>query len=426
MPDNIALEVLDGIREAGAKAQEPAKNPPAAPSGKEGSADTDIAEALNTLPMDEIARYQGENVSSELIFGNEGRNLSQKSNSPQYAKKLAWVAERYADMLTGKLGMRWLHESMMSSEFTALLGDTLDRVLLAKYATYQPSYRQFLRGRRARDFRPVGSVRRHGGNRLERVPEGTSYPRQSLAESNYSYQVAKYGKTYEITWEMIVNDDLDAFTSLPDDMADDAIQTEMYLASALYVANPTLFQAARGAGLNNKITTPLSIAAIETAYNTMLGFPGDGNMVIHNMPVILVVPPKLKIKAFRELGVLNLAGTAGTVTLQGVTNVLAGELTILVDPYIPVLDPTNGNTSWYLFADPNRIHGAEYAFLTGYEQPQVFMKSPNAIRMGGGSDQGEVDYDRDTRGYKTRHVFGGNHANATGGWRGCLWSDGTS
>ena len=28
---------------------------------------------------------------------------------------------------------------------------------------------------------------------------------------------------------MIVTDDLDAFTSPPDDMADDAVQTEMYL-----------------------------------------------------------------------------------------------------------------------------------------------------------------------------------------------------
>src|SRR5690606_41289068 len=93
------------------------------------------------------------------------------------------------------------------------------------------------------------------------------------------------------------------------------------------------------------------------------------------------------------------------------------------DPYIPVIDTTNGHTSWYLFSDPRRIHAAEYAYLRGYEQPQVFKRAPNAMRLGGG--QVEEDFDTDSTGYKVRHVVGGSHANAAGGWRAAYWSDGS-
>ena len=428
--DDITLQTLEHIEEAASEAI----NNPAQPEGESDSLhEAQIELSGAGTPLEELGSYAGEQINSEVIFAREGLNLTQKRPmTPQYARGLAEAARFYRRALEGRVSMRQVQEVMMSSEFSVLLGDTLDRVLLAKYATYSPTYRRFLRGRTVRDFRAVGSVRRNTGGRLSPVPEGGDYRQEGLTEESFTYAVKKYGKGYPLTWEMIVNDDLDAFTSLPDDMADDAVQTEMYLASSFYVANTVLFatnHSHEGAIFSNKGTAPLSITALKDAINAMLKFPGDKDKPLNNMPVFLVVPPTLQIEGARILSSEFLIVSGGDATTgalpvaQPSRTGVEGLLVLVVDPYIPVLDPVNGHTSWYLFSDPRRIHAAEYAFLRGYEQPQVFKRMANAMRLGGG--QVEEDFDTDSIGYKVRHVFGGSHANAAGGWRGAYWSDGS-
>jgi hypothetical protein len=46
--------------------------------------------------------------------------------------------------------------------------------------------------------------------------------------------------------------------------------------------------------------------------------------------------------------------------------------------------------------------------------------------VGGGGGLDLVDFDTDSMDYKVRHVVGGSHTNAVGGWRGTYWSDGSA
>lgn len=419
MPDTVMFDALDGIVEAATKAAElPVAPVPVVQEATAGS----------HTPLQELGRYEGDQIDVNVMLAGEGYHFNQaRTMSPQYAKRLAEVATGYKRVVAGRQSLRrWFQESMVRADFPMLLGDTLDRLVLTRYATYEPTYREFTRRRVVPNFRSVGGVRRHGGSRLTQVAEGSDYPEDVLSESGFTYAVFKYGKKYRITLEMIVNDDTQAFADLPDEMAQDAVQTEMFFISSLYVANTVLFQAARGANMNNRGTAALTITNIEAAVNAMVRFAGDGNNPLNNTPIYLVVPPTLRIKAFRELGVLSLVG-GNTVTLAGTTNVLAGELQIRVDPMIPILDPTNGHTSWYLFSDPARLHAVEHAFLAGMEDPQVFMRSPNAVRVGSGTENpADGSFEDDSLGYKVRHFLGGAQTNPTGGWKGCWWSDGTT
>ena len=424
-------EVLENILEEGT-------------AGKSGKPESALAGGVPSVredasgghAMELLGTYRGEQISSDVIFANEGLSFrNRRQMSPQYARKLAQAATFLKEVYAGKHSMARLQEAMLSSEFSALLGDTLDRILLAKYAEYQPTYRQFMRTRTVRDFRAVGSVRRHGGRGLEAVSEGETYPQAVLQESNYSFSVGKYGQTYELTWEMFINDDLDAFRSLPDDMADDAIQEEMRFASSLYVANTTLYADDHDTVYDNSGVDVLSIAALKAAFNAMLAFPGDTKKdgevkPLNNMAVYLVVAPVLWLDALDILGDMQVQWSGGDAAASTVAvayptrNSLVGKLTVIQDPYITIIDTTNGATSWYLFSEPSRIHAVEVGFLRGFEQPQVFMRSPNARRLGGGSNEMDGDFDNDGLGYKIRHVFGGSHANATGGWRGTYMSTG--
>lgn len=107
---------------------------------------------------------------------------------------------------------------------------------------------------------------------------------------------------------------------------------------------------------------------------------------------------------------IELAENGGTSN-QKVTaaNWVRNRMTLVVDPYIPVVAGTNGNTSWFLFADPMVSRPAlEIGFLAGYQEPAIFIKEPNARRVGGGAvNPLDGDFDSDSIEYKIRHVFGG-------------------
>jgi len=78
------------------------------------------------------------------------------------------------------------------------------------------------------------------------------------------------------------------------------------------------------------------------------------------------------------------------------------------DSYIPIVaSSANGSTSWFLFGNPDNGRPAlEMGFLRGHEEPEIFMKAPNSIRVGGGGED-FGDFDTDSVEYKVRHIFGG-------------------
>ena len=439
---DTTLEVLESLIDAGGNAEKTASEAQeqaravAEAQAKEVAVDpVELQENVTPkVPMEYLGSYEGKDVSSANIFGSEGNNLSMKPQmTPDYARRLGYTARFFKDLAEGRRNFKQLKEAMNSSDFSALMGDTLDRILLVKWAVYQPSYRQFMRRRTAKDFRAIGAVRRAGGTRLSAVPEGGTYTQASMSESDYEFRVQKYGLTYALTWEMEVNDDLEAFTDLPDAMAEDAIQTEMYLASALYVANTTLFKnnhSHNGSTYSNIGTYVLNAANLEIVYNRMTTFPGDKDKPLLNTPAFLVTGPTLKFTAKRILGSTVIQWSGGDATSgadavgNSTMNVLQGELVHIVDPYMPVLDPTNGLTSWYLFSGPSMMAALDYAYLRGYETPQIFQKVATQQRMGGGGGR-DGDWNDDSTGYKSRHVFGGADTSAAGGWRGCFWSNGT-
>jgi hypothetical protein len=83
---------------------------------------------------------------------------------------------------------------------------------------------------------------------------------------------------------------------------------------------------------------------------------------------------------------------------------------LVINPWLPIVDTTKGATAWYLFADPGMGRPAlEVGFLRGHETPELFLKSPNATRIGGGPVAAEDgDFETDGVNYKVRHVYGGS------------------
>ena len=137
--------------------------------------------------------------------------------------------------------VRGLHHT---TDFPLLLGDTINRTLLAQYMLQTRTFLTWCRRATMSDFRAVTRVRLSEilGN-LEEVKEGAEYKYGTLSESGETYKLAKYGKIIGITWESIVNDDLSAFNRIPQSFAAQASTKQSDIVYSILTGNPVMSDA---------------------------------------------------------------------------------------------------------------------------------------------------------------------------------------
>jgi len=236
----------------------------------------------------------------------------------------------------------------------------------------------------------------------------------------YSYGVGKYGRRVPLSWEDLINDDLDAFASIPDRLGNASRRTEERFATSLYASaggpNSSFFSSGNKNLVASGGSSALSISSLQAAYTLLASQVDADGAPIYVEAAVLVVPPALKVTAMNILNATEIlaatGGGAGTANDQlTVANWMRNDVTLVVNPWLPIVSTsgTFGSTAWYLFANPSVGRPAmEIGFLMGHETPELFQKSPNAVRVGGGLISPEDgDFDSDSVEWKVRHVLGG-------------------
>lgn len=306
-------------------------------------------------------------------------------------------------------------ESMTTSDFPLLTGDVIDRMMLARYREFPQAWRQFASVRTVRDFR---TVRRIASDGLEGswaiVPEAAELTYESLAETGYTYAAHKYAQGAKFSFESWVNDDLGAFEEIPNRLGRGGARTVARFVTGLYVDVNGPHASMYTAGNGNIVTgnPTLSIAALNTAWGILRNMrDADGEPIMVDAAV-LVVPPSLEVTARNILNATQVfatvAGGAAGQELQ-VANWIGASLTMATDPYIPLTATVaNGATSWFIFAAPSVARPAlEVGFVRGWQEPVLYQKQANTIRVGGGVDQMAGDFGTMSQEYKGVISFGG-------------------
>jgi len=316
-------------------------------------------------------------------------------------------------------------EALTTSDFPLLFADDIDRQVLAGYKAADPIWRKISRVGTVPDFRTVDRFAISGGDEsLAIVPEKGEYPASHRAETRYHYNVDKYGRQFDISWEAIINDDLDALKDTPARFMKAALRTEQRFVTNLYVHNVVLATVGRG----NLSVNPLTIANLETALEWFAAQTDVGGEAIANRAKYLVVPPALELTARAILTSASKMGLAGATTIAGApdvwvptTNVVNNYgLELIIDPYLTIIDTANGNPltavgGWYLFSDPRELAVIEAAHLRGHERPEICMKNSDKVTVGGGAINPMAgDFATDNIFYRVRLIFGGT----TLDWRG--------
>jgi hypothetical protein len=358
-------------------------------------------------------------MSTEILTGDaavaEGGALTRRhrNTNPQYLARVAETAALVGRAFDGdRRAMLDISESLTTSDFPKLFGDVLDRELLAQYQQIDPIWPKFATRTVVKDFRPKHYLDLLGGRTaLDLVKERGEYPARNLTEGDYTLSVAKYGARLPLTWEMIVNDDLDAFRTAPERLAQASRITEDKFATGMIAtaAGPAaFFTSFAGSSLGTGKLTVDNLSAALTTVSTRKD--SDGNPILINA-VVLMVPPALEVAANTVVNaqLIRFKNAAGTQDVE-VGNWLSGRVTVVVNPWLPTIDVSaNAATTWYLLPAPSIARPAlTMGFLRGFETPDLRVKADTGQRVGGGNIPAEEgSFEADDIQYRLRHVTGG-------------------
>jgi len=329
------------------------------------------------------------------------------------------------DRLSKRMHEARLEEAITTSDFPYLFGQVIDRQLLANYKAVFSDWKTYVKMSTVPDFNTVRREKLLGSdNTLAVVPEKSEYAPVLPVNCRYSYAVKKYGRQFDISWESLINDSLGAFNDIPTRFATAALRSEARFVTGLFAANggqgsnPLLYGDHTitdcGQTVTNSGHLTLTIANLEATLALMAAQTDPNGETIAVRGIHLVVPPALEFtaRAILTSALKQWTDTAAATNFPLPTTNIVPQLGLQlhVDPYLPVIQGANtAPGSWFLFADPSQGAALEFAYLRGYESPEIVMKASDKVAVGGGglSSPFTGDFATDNVMYRVRHVFGG-------------------
>ncbi len=253
-----------------------------------------------------------------------------------------------------------------TSDLPSILENVVTKTLRDAYAGTARTFTAFSRQATLPNFKEVSRTQLSGAPSLKRIHEGGEYEYGTISDGAEKYAVLKYGIQLALTWETIVNDDLDALIRIPTAFGRSGADNESDIVYAILTGNPlmadgvALFDATHG---NLGTATVLSdelgntTSPLSEARKAMLLQKGLEGRHITVRPEYLIVPPSLEQTAVKITSRDFMASTAVD------TNPLNRNLMAIVEPRLEDASAT----AYFLAANPAAIDTIEYAYLEGHE-----------------------------------------------------------
>ena len=282
-----------------------------------------------------------------------------------------------------EVATRALHST---SDFPEILSAVTNKTLRQAYDAYPRTFALFCRQVLATDFKSMHRVQLGEAPQLLEVGESGEFKRGTLGESKESYKVKTYGRVVAITRQVLINDDLDAFTRIPAMYGNSIAQLESDVVWGIITANPAMADGTALFHANHKnlagTGAALAVDAVGAARAAMALQTGlDKKTVLNIRPAFLIVPAALELKA-EQLAAQNLVPAA-------TSSVVPQSIRTLSPISEPRLDAASA-TAWYLAASPNQIDTIEYAYLEG--QQGAYIETRNGFDVDGVEIKCRLDF----------------------------------
>lgn len=255
-----------------------------------------------------------------------------------------------------------------TSDFDNLLADVANKSMLKGYDEAEETFQRWTSVGNLPDFKAAKRVDLNTFPALLEVAPGAEYKYASIGDRGEMIQLATYGRMFSINRQAIINDDLDAFTRVPNKMGRAAIRTVGNLVYAVLTANAAmadgvaLFHANHSNLLTGAALSTTSVDAMDAAMAKQVDATGNTLNIGLNY---VIVPRALKGLAMQ---IANSEFEIGASTRNNTTpNWMRGVFEVIADAR---LDGTSAS-NWYGVANPSLHDTIEVAYLDGNSSPTL-------------------------------------------------------
>jgi ATP-dependent Clp endopeptidase proteolytic subunit ClpP len=252
-----------------------------------------------------------------------------------------------------------------SSDFGSVLADVANKSMLKGYEEAQETFQLWTQTGTLSDFKTVSRVGLNDFNSLREVQEGAEYKYVTVGDRGETVALGTYGELFSITRQAIINDDLSAFTRIPQMMGVAAIRTIGDLVYAVMTDNPKMSDGKAlfhndhnnlfGAG------SALSVSSLDAARTAMRKQKLDKGKALNIRPEYLLVPAALETTATKLMRDTVLPGAS-----NGESNPVSGMAQVISEAR---LDDSSA-TAWYLAAG-SMYDTIEVSYLDGNSTPFI-------------------------------------------------------
>ena len=272
---------------------------------------------------------------------------------------------------------------LTTGDFPYILANVANKTLRQAYEAAPQTFKPFTRMVTAPDFKTIARNALGDSPTLEKVNEHGEYKYGSVSEARETYAIASYGKIVALTRQTLINDDLSAFTRLPEMFGRAAADLESDTVWGIITANAALadsialFHASHG---NLPTGAAISVAQLGVCRAAMRVQTGLDGRKINVTPRYLLVPAALETIAQQFTSQAYAASASSSI------NPFAGALQVLAEPRLD----TASTTAWYMAADPAQIDTIEYAYLEGNQG--VYLETKDGWEIDGVEFKARLDF----------------------------------
>jgi len=265
--------------------------------------------------------------------------------------------------------MEMVGRALTTSDFPYILAAVANKELMEGYESAGETWEEWCAVGSVSDFKTHTMVRASETSDLDEILEEQEYKTGKRSEGKEEYKIATYGKLFDISRQVIINDDLSALTDVPRAHGEAASRKIGDLPYAVLTGNAAmgdgvaLFHANHG---NLGTTAAVSVTSIGEAVKLM-GLQKDigGKRRLNISPEYFLGPKSIETICETFFQTL----VVGTQASPNVKNIYGGER--LKRIYESRLDDASA-TAWYLMGRKGKT--VKVFFLNGNRAPYLEMK----------------------------------------------------
>lgn len=254
------------------------------------------------------------------------------------------------------------------SNFSAILDNTVNKSMKTAYNAQVTTYKDWVSTGSNPDFKPTKKYQISEAGDLEVIPENGEFKHDEMKDEGVETSLLTYGKSFSISRQALINDDISIITKLPQSYVRAAGRGINKAVYQMLGKNPKIYD---GINLFNdkhfniaKVGGDINVENMGEARRAMRSQKNlRGKEVLNIAPKFLIVPASLETKAEQFLNSIADPSTNNA----NIINPFRNKLQLIVDPE---LDIYNEN-AWYLAANPADCDSIEVTYLNGSDVPQL-------------------------------------------------------